>query len=170
MRAVLPRLREQKSGHILNLSSVGGFMAFASTGFYSATKFALEAVSEALQKEVEQFGIKVTIVEPGAFRTDFNGRSLAVAENKIPAYDSTQSFLDWLRAMDGKQTDDPRKATQAMIKIVKPENPPLRFLLEGDAIQAVESKIENIKADIAASRAIGIDTNFEGMQSVSIGG
>lgn len=101
---------------------------------------------------------------------NFDGRSLAVAVNKIPAYDSTQSFLDWLREMDGKQPGDPRKAAQAMIKIVESENPPLRFLLGDDAIQAVESKIENIKADISASRKIGIDTNFEGMQSVSIGG
>lgn len=170
MRAVLPQMRGQKSGRILNLSSVGGFMAFSSTGFYSATKFALEALSEALQKEVEPFGIKVTIVEPGAFRTDFNGRSLAVAENRLPVYDSTEGFLDWLRKMDGKQPGDPRKAAQAMIKIAESENPPQRFLLGDDAIQAVESKIENIEADIAASRKIGIDTNFAGMKAGLIGG
>lgn len=170
MRAVLPRMREQQSGHILNLSSVGGFMAFPSTGFYSATKFALEALSEALSKEVEPHGIKVTIVEPGAFRTDFNGRSLAVAENRMPAYDSTQGFLNWLREIDGKQPGDPRKAAQAIIKAVESENPPLRLLLGDDAVEAVESKIENIKADIAASQKIGIDTNFAGMKAGSIGG
>ena len=170
MRAVLPQMREQKSGHILNLSSVGGFLAFSSTGFYSATKFAVEALSEALSKETESHGIKVTIVEPGAFRTDFNGRSLTVAENRMSAYSSTQRFLDWLREMDGNQPGDPRKAAQAMIKAVESKNPPMRLLLGDDAIQAVESKIENIKADITVSQKIGIDTNFEGMKAGVVGG
>jgi len=169
IRAVLPQMREQKSGHILNVSSVGGFMAYAFTGFYAATKFALEAFSEALAKEVEPHGIKVTIVEPGAFRTDFNGRSLTVGENQMPEiYPAT--FFDWLQDMDGNQPGDPLKAAQAIIKVVKSENPPLRLLLGEDAILAIEAELENVRKDIAPWRQVGIDTNFEGIKAGAIGG
>ncbi len=171
MRAVLPQMREQKSGHILNISSVGGFIAFPSSGFYTASKFALEAFSEALSKEVEAHGIKVTIVEPGAFRTDFNGRSLAVAENRMAElYPSTDFFLGWLQENDGKQPGDPRKAAQAMIKVVESENPPLRLPLGEDAIVAIETELENVKTDITPWRQVGVNTAFEGMKAGMIGG
>lgn len=169
MRAVLPQMREQKSGHFLNISAVNGFVGFPFTGVLTATKFALEAFSESLSKEVEPYGIKVTIVEPGLFRTGIIKRSLVIGENRmVETYPST--FTDWLREMDGKQPGDPRKAAQAMIKAVESKNPPMRLLLGDDAIQAVESKIENIKADITVSQKIGIDTNFEGMKAGVVGG
>ena len=170
MRAILPQMRRQQSGHILNLSSVGGFIAFPSSGFYTASKFALEAFSEALAAEAAHLGIKVTIVEPGAFRTDFNGRSLAIGENRMAEYPSTESFLGWLKEMDGKQPGDPRKAAQAMIKVVESENPPLRLPLGEDAIVAIETELETVKADIAPWRQTGVDTNFEGMKAGMIGG
>jgi NAD(P)-dependent dehydrogenase (short-subunit alcohol dehydrogenase family) len=171
MRAVLPQMREQKSGHILNLSSVGGFLAFPSSGHYSATKFALEAFSEALAREAEHLGIKVTIVEPGAFRTDFNGRSLAVAENRLPdVYPSTDYFANWLAENDGKQPGDPRKAAQAMIKAVEAENTPLRLILGEDAITTIEADIDAVRENIAAWRQIGVETAFEGMKAGAIGG
>lgn len=171
MRAVLPQMRDQKSGHILNISSVGGFIAFPSSGYYTASKFALEAFSEALAAEATHLGVKVTIVEPGAFRTDFNGRSLAVGENRLgDLYPSTDGFLGWLKENDGKQPGDPRKAAQAMIKVVESEHPPLRLPLGEDSIMAIEAELENVKKDIAPWREVGVETTFPGMKAQTIGG
>lgn len=171
MRAVLPAMRKQRSGHILNLSSVGGFVSFGSTGIYCATKFALEALSEALSKEVESLGIKVTIVEPGAFRTDFNGRSLAAPEQPIDDYAPiTGSFLQWLQEMDGKQPGDPDKAAQAMIQVVESNNPPLRLALGVDAVSAIEAKLESVKTELDAWRQVSLDTGYEGAVVSVIGG
>jgi NAD(P)-dependent dehydrogenase (short-subunit alcohol dehydrogenase family) len=169
MRSVLPQMRRQKSGHFLSISAVNGFVGFPFTGVLSATKFALEAFSEALSKEVEPYGIKVTIVEPGLFRTELLKRSLIVGENPMAqAYPST--FTDWLREMDGKQPGDPRKAAQVMIQAVESENPPLRLPLGEDAVLAIEAELENVRKDIAPWRQIGIDTAFVGTKAEAIGG
>jgi NAD(P)-dependent dehydrogenase (short-subunit alcohol dehydrogenase family) len=171
IRAALPVLRRQNSGHIINFSSVGGFVGFPSAGLYCASKFALEAVSESLQGELAPLGIKVTIVEPGAFRTKFNGGALDIAENRLPElYPSTEQFAGWLRENDGKQPGDPRKLAQAVIKVVESENPPLRLPLGEDAITAVEAKLESVKKDITPWREAGMDTAFEGMKAGAIGG
>lgn len=171
MRAVLPQMRVQKSGHILNISSVAGFIAFPSSAFYTSSKFALEAFSEALAAEAAHLGIKVTIVEPGAFRTDFNGRSLAIGENRMQdIYPSTDGFLGWLKENDGKQPGDPRKAAQAMIKVVESENPPLRLPLGEDAILAIEAELEKVKNDIGPWRQVGVETTYPGMTAQAIGG
>lgn len=170
MRAILPQMRKQQSGHILNVSSVGGFMAFPATGYYSASKFALEALSEALAAEAARHGIRVTIVEPGAFRTDFNGRSLQLPETRMKEYPATDEFVNWLKAMDGKQPGDPRKAAQAMIKVVESENPPLRLPLGEDAVTALEGKLETVKKGIAPWREVSVDTAFEGAIIGAIGG
>lgn len=170
IRAALPVLREQKSGHILNFSSVGGFVSFPSAGFYCASKFALEAVSESLAAELAPHGVRVTIVEPGAFRTDFNGRSLGLPENRMSGeYPTTDGFLGWLNDMDGKQPGDPRKAAQAVIKIVEAENPPLRLVLGEDAITTIEAELEKVRADIAPWRELGVNTTFPGMKASAIG-
>ncbi|MGI8495779.1 MAG: oxidoreductase, partial [Pyrinomonadaceae bacterium] len=118
MRAALPFMREQKSGHILNISSIGGFRSGPSVGYYTATKFALEALSESLAGEVEHLGIKVTIVEPGGFRTDFAGRSFVMPENRLADY-VTSERLDKMSEYDGNQPGDPKKACAAMIQIVE---------------------------------------------------
>ena len=171
MRAVLPLMRKQRSGHILNLSSVGGFVSFGATGIYCGTKFALEALSEALSKEVESLGIKVTIVEPGAFRTDFNGRSLAAPEQPIDDYAPiTSPFLQWLQEMDGKQPGDPDKAAIAMIKVVESNNPPLRLALGADAVSMIEAKLESVKTELDAWRQVSLDTAYEGAVISAIGG
>lgn len=171
MRAVLPLMRKQRSGHILNLSSVGGFVSFGATGIYCGTKFALEALSEALSKEVESLGIKVTIVEPGAFRTDFNGRSLAAPEQLIDDYAPiTSPFLQWLQEMDGKQPGDPDKAAIAMIKVVESNNPPLRLALGADAVSMIEAKLESVKTELDAWRQVSLDTAYEGAVVSAIGG
>ncbi|MBW4581203.1 MAG: SDR family NAD(P)-dependent oxidoreductase [Tildeniella nuda ZEHNDER 1965/U140] len=170
-RALLPTLRQQRSGHILNLSSVGGLVSFPGSGIYCATKFALEAISEALAKEVEALGIKVTIVEPGAFRTDFNGRSLAAPETFIDDYASISgAMLQWLKDMDGKQPGDPDKAAAAMIQVVESDKPPLRLALGADAVGAIDAKLESVKAELDAWKQVSIDTAFEGAVIGTIGG
>ncbi|MBA3711378.1 MAG: SDR family NAD(P)-dependent oxidoreductase [Pyrinomonadaceae bacterium] len=170
MRAVLPQMRKQQSGHILNISSVGGFIAFPATGYYSASKFALEALSQALAGEAAHHGIRVTIVQPGAFRTDFNGRSLHLPETRMTEYPATDEFVSWLKEMDGKQPGDPRKAAQAMIKVVESENPPLRLPLGEDSVTAIEAELEAVKKDIAPWREVGIDTAYAGATFGAIGG
>jgi NAD(P)-dependent dehydrogenase (short-subunit alcohol dehydrogenase family) len=171
IRAALPILREQKGGHIINFSSVGGFVSFPSAGLYCASKFALEAISESLAGELEPHGIKVTIVEPGAFRTEFNAAALDVGKNLMPAlYPTTQQFLGWLKENDGKQPGDPRKAAKAIIRVVESENPPLRLPLGEDAITTIEAKLESVRKDIAPWREVGINTTFEGMKATAIGG
>jgi len=170
-RAVLPTLRQQRSGHILNLSSVGGFVSFGATGVYCATKFALEALSEALSKEVASLGIKVTIIEPGAFRTDFNGRSLVAPEDLIEDYAPVSgAFLQWLDQMDGKQPGDPAKAAEAMIQVVESDNPPLRLALGADAVGAIEEKLKSVKEELDAWKEVAINTAFEGAEVSAIGG
>lgn len=171
MRAVLPAMRKQHSGHILNISSVGGFVAFGATGIYCSTKFALEGLSEALAKEVAPLGIKVTIIEPGAFRTDFNGRSLAVPEQQIDDYASISGeFLNWLRDMDGNQPGDPNKAAQAMIQAVESDNPPLRLALGADAVSAISEKLESVQEEINAWKQVAVNTAFEGAEVGAVGG
>jgi NAD(P)-dependent dehydrogenase (short-subunit alcohol dehydrogenase family) len=170
-RAVLPTLRQQRSGHILNISSVGGFVSFGSLGIYCATKFALEGISEALAKEVAPLGIKVTIVEPGAFRTEINGQALAVPDTRIDDYaDSTGGILQWLESMDGKQPGDPDKAAAAMIQVVESDKPPLRLALGADAVDTIAAKLESVKTELDAWKQVSIGTAFEGAAVGVIGG
>ena len=171
VREVLPQLRKQGSGHILNVSSVGGFVSFPSAGVYCASKFALEAVSESLAGELANSGIKVTIVQPGAFRTKFNASALDIAANLNPeAYETTTQFVGWLKDNDGKQPGDPRKAARAIIAAVESENPPLRLPLGQDAIETIEAELDKVRQDIQPWRQIGIETTFEGMTAGAIGG
>lgn len=157
MREVLPIMREQKRGHILNLSSIGGFRSGPSIGYYTATKFALEALSEALSKEVEHLGIKVTLIEPGGFRTDFAGRSFEQPENRIADY-TTSERIDKIGDYDGKQDGDPVKAVAAMIKVVDAENPPLRLPLGADAVKGMEEKMEAVRQNIDEWREVAVNT------------
>lgn len=167
MRAVLPSMRQQRSGHILNISSVGGFVSFPGSGIYCSTKFALEGLSEALAQEVKPLGIKVTIIEPGAFRTDFGGRSLITPEQSIDDYASTSgAMIQWIRENDGKQPGDPKKAAKAMIQVVESDNPPLRLALGADAVNAISEKLESVKAELEAWKQVAIDTAFEGALSL----
>ncbi|HEY9643481.1 MAG TPA: oxidoreductase, partial [Coleofasciculaceae cyanobacterium] len=148
-RAVLPHLRRQRSGHILNISSSGGFIGFAGAGIYCASKFALEGWSEALAKEVTALGIRVTIVEPGAFRTAFNG-TLVSPSQPIEDYAATSGqMLQWLQQMNGQQPGDPDKAAIAMIQAVNHPNPPLRLVLGADTLEAIYAKLEAVSTDLA---------------------
>jgi NAD(P)-dependent dehydrogenase (short-subunit alcohol dehydrogenase family) len=171
MRAVLPHMRRQRSGHMLNLSSVGGVVSFPRAGIYCSTKFALEALSEAMAKEVAPLGIKITLVEPGAFRTDFNGRSLITTDNLIADYDEAiGGFREWVRDVDGKQPGDPAKAVTAMIQVVESENPPLRLPLGEDSVRAIEAKLASVRAEVDTARDVAVNTAFDGVVVGAIGG
>ncbi|WNZ25787.1 SDR family NAD(P)-dependent oxidoreductase [Leptolyngbya sp. NK1-12] len=169
-RAVLPHLRRQRSGHILNISSSGGFVGFAGAGIYCASKFALEGWSEALAKEVAPLGIRVTIVEPGAFRTAFNS-ALVSPDQAIEDYAATSGqMLQWLDQMNGQQPGDPKRAATAILQAVHHSAPPLRLLLGADVLDVVHAKLEAVAADLAAWKDISIDTAFEGLAVSAIGG
>ncbi|NES93821.1 MAG: SDR family NAD(P)-dependent oxidoreductase [Desertifilum sp. SIO1I2] len=161
MRSVLPVMRQQGSGHIVNLSSTAGLVGFAGSSLYCGAKFALEGTSEALAKEVEPFGIKVTLIEPGAFRTDFNGRSLAVAERSIDAYVTmSDATLQWFKEMDGQQPGDPAKAAQAIIQAVESPHPPMRLALGIDAMSLIQEKLEWLKTDLDTWQPVTVSTDY----------
>lgn len=161
-RAILPTLREQRSGHILNISSANGISAFAGMGIYSATKFALEAISEALAQEVKPLGIKVTIIEPGSSRTNFSSRALSTLSHQINDYAQTSGkIVQWLQERDGKQPNDPAKAAAAMIQVVESDNPPLRLALGKDSVNLITQKLESMKAELEAWKDVSMNTAFE---------
>jgi NADP-dependent 3-hydroxy acid dehydrogenase YdfG len=160
-RAFLPHLRKQRSGHILNLSSIGGVVASPGMGYYNATKFAVEGLSEALAGEVAPLGIRVTIIEPGPFRTDFLGRSGVVAKTRIADYDATAGNMrKYFAENDGKQKGDPVRAAHAMMQVVELPNPPLRLLLGASALQRLRSKVANWEKEIAAWEQVTLGADF----------
>lgn len=154
-QSVLPFMRKAKSGHIVQISSHGGIKAFAGFGIYNASKFAVEGFSEALAQEVAPLGIKVTIVEPGPFRTKFAGNGLGLAKNEIDDYSETAgAFRTKLKSVDGKQEGDPMKASQAIIDLVNSENPTLRLPLGKVALMTIGMKLESVKSDLEVNRNV----------------
>jgi NAD(P)-dependent dehydrogenase (short-subunit alcohol dehydrogenase family) len=147
-QAVLPQMRKQRSGHILNIASIGGLRSFPGIGFYNATKYAVDGLSEALSKEVAPLGIKVTIVAPSGFRTDWAGRSANDSKIVIEDYASTAGKNKGdIRGYSGNQPGDPVRAAKAMIQVVEAENPPLRLLLGANALIGARIKLEELKHD-----------------------
>lgn len=160
-RAFLPQFRKQRSGHILNLSSIGGLAASPGWGLYQSTKFAVEGLSEALAQEVAPLGIRVTIIEPGPFRTDFLGRSGVEAAKRIEDYSSTADNARRYRSdQHGRQPGDPLKAVQAMMEVVNSSNPPLRLLLGAGALRRVQQKMEAWQKEIAAWEPVTVGADF----------
>jgi NADP-dependent 3-hydroxy acid dehydrogenase YdfG len=160
-RAFLPYLRKQRSGHILNLSSIGGLVASPGIGFYSSTKFAVEGISEALAAELAPLGVRVTIIEPGPFRTDFLGRSGVLAKDRIADYDSTAGNMrKYFAENDGKQPGDPVRAAQAMMDVVDSPAPPLRLLLGASALQRLTGKLSNWEKEIATWEQMTVGADF----------
>ncbi|PQA96993.1 short-chain dehydrogenase/reductase [Chryseobacterium shigense] len=157
---VLPYLRKEKSGFIVNFSSIGGLMSFPSVGHYNATKFAVEGYSEALSKELVGTNIKVLIVEPGPFRTDWAGRS-AVAENiKISEYSDTSAVKDSMREGSGKEAGDPVRAAHAIIEVVESTKPPLRLLLGEIALNNAYVKLGELKNDFDNWKDLTLSADF----------
>lgn len=160
-RAFLPHMREQRGGHILNLSSIGGITASPGIGYYNATKFAVEGLSEALAGELAPLGIYVTVIEPGPFRTDFLGRSGVVAKTRIADYDNTAGNMrKYFAEQDGKQPGDPVRAVHAMMAVVESPNPPLRLLLGKAALARVRAKLDSWQKEIAAWESTTTGADF----------
>lgn len=154
-QSILSYMRKAKSGHIIQISSHGGIKAFAGFGIYNASKFALEGFSEALAQEVAPFGIKITIVEPGPFRTKFAGSSLLTSNNIIDDYvDTVGVFRSKLRSINGKQEGDHEKAALAVIDLIESGKECLRLPLGKIALTSIEAKIKSIKNDLIENREI----------------
>ena len=161
-QAVLPIIRKQKSGHILQISSMSGLRANSGTGLYNASKFALEGMSEALALELQPLNIRLTLVEPGPFRTDWAGTSSVSAKNKIEDYElSSGARLRLLQSTSGKQPGDPAKAAKAILIAVNSEHPPLRLLLGKVALDAVRDKFRTVEEEFSKWEDISLGTSFE---------
>ena len=145
---VLPFMRKRRSGHILNIASIGGLRSFPGVGFYNATKYAVDGLSEALYKEVAPLGIHVTIIAPSGFRTDWAGRSANDAPQTIEDYAGTAAKnAGDIRGFSGNQPGDPVRAAKAMILVTETENPPLRLLLGVAALKGARAKLDELKND-----------------------
>ncbi|TDK25208.1 SDR family NAD(P)-dependent oxidoreductase [Arthrobacter crusticola] len=163
-RAIAPVLRRQRSGTIVNISSIGGFRSSAGWGVYCSTKFAVEGLSESLHAELEPLGVHVMVVEPGYFRTDFlDSSSLHVEDQVIDDYREGPAGQMRLRAaeVNHSQPGDPRKAAKAIVDVVGAETPPLRLLLGRDTLGAVEAKIDHVREELELWREVSVSTDHE---------
>ncbi|HEX8377787.1 MAG TPA: oxidoreductase [Pedobacter sp.] len=161
-QAVLPYMRERRSGHIIQISSMAGIKSVPGAGLYNASKFALEGFSEALALEVQPLNIKVTIVEPGPFRTNWAGDSSIRSAKVIEDYASTAgSRIATINGYSGHQPGDPVKAAKAIIKITNSDNPPLRLALGKVAIDAIRAKLQSMEEEIQEWEKVGLDTSFD---------
>jgi NAD(P)-dependent dehydrogenase (short-subunit alcohol dehydrogenase family) len=160
-RAVLPILRAQRSGTIVNIPSMGGVCGFPGIGYYNATKFAVEGLSEAMAKELAPLGVKVLIVEPGPFRTDWAGRSLKTPEKAIDAYAETAvARRKATQAYSGTQAGDPVRAARAMIRAVEMEKPPLRLVLGSVAQDVIFARTQAFLAELKAGREVALACDY----------
>jgi NAD(P)-dependent dehydrogenase (short-subunit alcohol dehydrogenase family) len=161
IKAVLPGMRQRRRGHIVNVTSMGGYITMPGIAYYCGSKFALEGISETLAKEVAGLGIKVTALAPGSFRTDWAGRSMVRSERGIADYDA---LFDPIRqgreAKSGKQAGDPDKAAQALLTVIASPNPPVHLLLGSDALALVRNKLRSLESEIAQWESLTVSTDF----------
>ena len=160
-KAVLPKMRERGMGNIVNIASVGGLVGNPGSGYYAATKFGVVGFCEALSKEVGPLGVKVTVVEPGPFRTDWAGRSLLSSDHKVPAYAKTvHARLEQVSASSGKQVGDPVRAAKAIITAVNSDNPPLNLVLGAPGLKVVREKIAALTAELDRWEALTLSADY----------
>lgn len=161
-RAVLPHMRRQRCGHVINISSLGGYQAYLGWGVYGSTKFAVEGISEALQQEVAPLGIHVTVVEPGFFRTDFlDEQSLVKTALELADYDETVGVMrKFARAANHAQPGNPARLAEAMLVLANAEQPPLRLPLGSDAVARIEQKHAQVEVELQAWRSLSLSTDF----------
>ena len=159
-RAVLPGMRERRAGHVINISSVAGFIGFPGSGYYAATKHAVEGWSDSLRAEAGPLGVRVTCVEPGPFRTDWAGRSLQQTPSRIDDYaDTVKARMEGTSGNSGKQPGDPVRAAQAMIDLVAHPQPPRHLVLGAWGVDKVIKNLEETLAEIREWRAVGEATD-----------
>ena len=162
-RAVLPHMRRHRSGHIINISSIGGYVGSPGWGVYNSTKFAVEGLSEAMSAELQPLGIKVTVIEPGYFRTDFlDDTSLTVSRSAIADYNETPAGAMRTKAASANhaQQGDPARLAKAMITLVNDPNPPLRMPFGSDTVPAIETKNASVGAELLKWRSLAVSTDF----------
>jgi NAD(P)-dependent dehydrogenase (short-subunit alcohol dehydrogenase family) len=161
IKAVLPGMRERRSGHVITITSVGGLIPSPTLGLYNGSKFALEGITRSLAAEVSRFGIHVTAVEPGAFRTDWSGRSLHRTTRSIADYDEIIDPISAARAgFNGRQPGDPDKAGDALLRLIELPDPPTHLLLGSDAYHAVTDAIATFGEEVEKWRDLTLDTDF----------
>ncbi len=161
-RAVLPHMRRQRSGHVVNISSVGGYTGYPGWGVYGATKFAVEGLSEAMTAELAPLGIHVTVVEPGFFRTDFlDDQSLSRTRQEISDYADTVGKTRNIAAdVNHAQRGDPAKLATAMMKLIDARTPPTRLPLGSDTVERIEAKHAHVEKELAAWRNVAVSTDW----------
>jgi NAD(P)-dependent dehydrogenase (short-subunit alcohol dehydrogenase family) len=160
-KAFLPHLRERRSGHIFNLSSIAGLVGSPGWGLYATTKFAVEGFSEALAGELKPLGVHVTIVEPGPFRTDFLGRSGKLAAKELPEYTETAGKArEYFKTQSGKQQGDPQKAVEAIIAVADSPQPPVHLLLGKNALQRLREKLAIRQKEIGDWESVTVGADF----------
>ncbi|MET7382070.1 oxidoreductase [Streptomyces sp. NPDC005526] len=162
LKAVLPGMRARRSGHVVNISSFGGLAAFAATGYYHATKFALEGLSESLAAELAPLGIAVTIAEPGGLRTRWAGASMRQSPTRLDDYEQTAGKRrEATLAVSGRQPGDPHRAAAAIAAAVDSEVPPLRLLLGSDALAGARARLDRMRREIDANEALTKSVDLE---------
>lgn len=158
---VLPFMRAHRKGHIINIASIGGLVSFPTVGFYNATKYAVDGLSECIAKETAPLGIKVTIVAPSGFRTDWAGRSAKNSSVVIDDYSTTaHANKNNIRGYSGKQAGDPLRAAKAIIQVVESPNPPLRLLLGKAALRGARAKLDLLKKDFDTWEETTVNADF----------
>lgn len=164
IKAVLPSMRVRRTGHIINMTSMAGLTTFPGISYYSGSKFALEGISESLAQEVRGFGIRVTAVAPGSFRTDWAGRSMVRTERSItdydPVFDPVRQARQARQAKDGRQAGDPDKAAHVLLDLVEHPDPPVHLLLGSDALSVVRRKLSMMQTAIGAWEEVSRSTDF----------
>jgi NAD(P)-dependent dehydrogenase (short-subunit alcohol dehydrogenase family) len=168
VHVVLPGMRRRRRGNIVNISSIGGLVGFPGVGYYNATKFAVEGLSEALSKEVAPLGIRVLVVEPGPFRTDWAGRSLKRSSRQIPEYAETAgAFRQRIEGGSGKQDGDPVRAGEAIIKALESDKMPLRLVLGAIALERARIKIAELRSELDAWEETTLSADYPESQTAS---
>ena len=161
IHVALPNMRKRRQGFIVNMSSIGGLTSFPSLGYYNATKYAVEGLSEAIWQEVEPLGIKVMLVEPSGFRTDWAGRSAAESPHHIDDYAATADLVrKQLRAISGKQSGDPVRAVKAIVQAVESSNPQHHLLLGNDSFEGAIAKLDELRKEFLAWETVSREADY----------
>jgi NAD(P)-dependent dehydrogenase (short-subunit alcohol dehydrogenase family) len=168
-KPAIPIFRQQRHGHFIQISSIGGRIGPAGRGPYSAAKWGVEGFSEVLDKEMRPFGVKVSIIEPGAFRTDFAGSSSDIQDGRAEYKDTVGRMAEYQRARSGNQIGDPKKAAQVILKVVEMEEPPLRLLLGSDAYRGAEKSETEKLQEARKFKELSLSTDFDEPVKVKAG-